>query len=347
MIINLNFDENRVKADKVVRVSGEVGKEVKGFPCLYMGRYSYMGGTSIEAALGNPRTPFRRQFDEAPEASYLLNIGAFCSLSWSLALIMDVNHDYQSVSTSDCELFRTGPSKRRRSGSIIIQNDVWIGQRVTIYGGVTIRNGAVVAGNSVVTKDVPPYCIVGGVPARVIKPRFREETVEKLLRIRWWDWSDEEIRRAGRQGWFEKPVEEFADHFYRPPGEGPAPLEIPPFARTWLFFPDFDEPKHGVWKYVVSSFCRAFAQEEDCALVLFVEQSEKAQHYLQELEQFAENIDARCNLYVYAGKPDEEEAAFARADYYITSRGPHTVKRTCLADQFGVPIISGVDIPIF
>ena len=74
-----------------------------------------------------------------------------------------------------------------------IGNDVWIGEFVTIVGGVTIGDGAVIATNAVITKDVPPYAIVGGVPAKVIKYRFDEETIAALLRVKWWDLPEEEI----------------------------------------------------------------------------------------------------------------------------------------------------------
>lgn len=76
----------------------------------------------------------------------------------------------------------------------IIGNDVWIGEQVFIPGGVTIGNGAVVAGRSVVTKDVPPYAVVAGVPAKIVKYRFDPETIELLERSEWWNLSDEEIK---------------------------------------------------------------------------------------------------------------------------------------------------------
>ena len=74
-----------------------------------------------------------------------------------------------------------------------IGNDVWIGEFVTIVGGVNIGDGAVIATKSVVTKDVPPYAIVGGIPAKVIKYRFDEETIGALLQSKWWDLPDDEI----------------------------------------------------------------------------------------------------------------------------------------------------------
>ena len=83
---------------------------------------------------------------------------------------------------------------KNQNYSCVIGNDVWIGSRVLIKGGVTIGDGAVIAMGSVVTKDVPTYAIVGGVPAKVIKYRFDEKTIEKMLKIRWWDWDFEKIK---------------------------------------------------------------------------------------------------------------------------------------------------------
>ena len=87
------------------------------------------------------------------------------------------------------------------NGDIIIENDVWVGARSTIMSGVKISNGAVVAAGSVVTKDVPPYTIVGGNPARIIKYRFDESQIEKLLKISWWDWDEDKIRENAELMW--------------------------------------------------------------------------------------------------------------------------------------------------
>lgn len=81
-------------------------------------------------------------------------------------------------------------------GDIVIDNDVWIGYEAVIMAGVHIGNGAIIAARAVVTKDVLPYTIVGGVPARPIRKRFDEEVIRKLETLKWWDWSAEKIRRC-------------------------------------------------------------------------------------------------------------------------------------------------------
>ena len=86
-------------------------------------------------------------------------------------------------------------------GDITVENDVWIGAKSTIMSGVRISNGAVVGSSSVVTKDVPPYAIVVGNPAKIIKYRFTEDQIGDLLRIAWWDWDEEKIREKAMTLW--------------------------------------------------------------------------------------------------------------------------------------------------
>lgn len=86
-------------------------------------------------------------------------------------------------------------------GNIIIENDVWIGAKSTIMSGVKISNGAVIGSCSVVTKDVPPYAIVVGNPAKIVKYRFTEEQIQNLLKISWWDWNEDKIKEEGMLLW--------------------------------------------------------------------------------------------------------------------------------------------------
>ena len=81
-------------------------------------------------------------------------------------------------------------------GNITIGNDVWIGYEAVILSGVTIGDGAIIGTRAVVTKDVPPYTIVGGSPAKVLKKRFSDDIIDKLLKIKWWNWPVEKIARS-------------------------------------------------------------------------------------------------------------------------------------------------------
>ncbi|PIE54538.1 MAG: chloramphenicol acetyltransferase [Dethiosulfovibrio peptidovorans] len=127
-----------------------------------------------------------------------LVIGKFCSIGAETVFIMSGgNHRLDNVSTYPFGLMGSGweivsyePELR---GDIVVGNDVWIGFRATILGGVTVGDGAVIGAGAVVTADVPPYAVVVGNPARVVRRRFDDETVDMLIRIKWWDWSPEKI----------------------------------------------------------------------------------------------------------------------------------------------------------
>lgn len=128
-------------------------------------------------------------------------IGAFCSLSWNVS-IGGANHDYKRLAQHSF-LYNNHdglrpenetPPYNRFKDSIKIGNDVWIAAGAIITRGVTIGDGAVIGANSVVTKDVPPYAIVVGAPARLVKYRFEPDVIETLLKLNWWDWPIEKIK---------------------------------------------------------------------------------------------------------------------------------------------------------
>jgi serine acetyltransferase len=98
-------------------------------------------------------------------------------------------------------------------GDIVIENDVWIGAKATIMSGIKISNGSIVAAGSVVTKDVPPYAIVAGNPAKIVKYRFSEDQIKKLLCISWWDWDVQKIRDNAMTMWSDD-INGFINKFY-------------------------------------------------------------------------------------------------------------------------------------
>jgi Acetyltransferase (isoleucine patch superfamily) len=132
-----------------------------------------------------------------------LIIGKFCALARDVVFIMNgANHKLSGLSTYPFQIFGNGWERVMpgldelpMKGDTVVGNDVWLGYRAMVMPGVHIGSGAIVAAGSVVVSDVPPYAVVGGNPAKVIKTRFDAATVERLLAIAWWDWPVETITR--------------------------------------------------------------------------------------------------------------------------------------------------------
>ncbi len=127
-----------------------------------------------------------------------LRIGKYCSISTHVVIFLGSEHRTDWISTYPFPfLWETAKSilgHPYSKGDVVIGSDVWIGYNVTILSGVAIGDGAVIGTGSVVSGDVPPYAVVVGNPAQVIRYRFDEETVQKLIRIKWWNWPDEKVK---------------------------------------------------------------------------------------------------------------------------------------------------------
>ncbi|MFT8343941.1 MAG: CatB-related O-acetyltransferase [Clostridium beijerinckii] len=132
-----------------------------------------------------------------------LIIGKFCSIACKAKFLMTSgNHTMRSLSTYTFPIFYDEwgldvsliTDAWDNKGDIVIGNDVWIGYDAIIMSGVKIGDGAIIGTRAIVTNDVPPYTIVGGIPAKVIKKRFRDDIILKLLKIKWWDWQYEKIK---------------------------------------------------------------------------------------------------------------------------------------------------------
>jgi acetyltransferase-like isoleucine patch superfamily enzyme len=129
-----------------------------------------------------------------------LDIGSFCSISGYVHVYLGGNHRTDWATTypfghinQDSFPSFNGVGHPQTKGNVLIGNDVWIGTHVTIMSGITIGDGACIASNSVVTKDVEPYSITGGNPAKLIKKRFDDETINQLLELKWWELNDDHI----------------------------------------------------------------------------------------------------------------------------------------------------------
>lgn len=165
----------RIGVHAIIRQGSEVG------PDVVLGDYSYISGP--------------RSYVEAAR------IGKFCSIARQV-VIGPGDHDLAGVTTHPFRLspdygglVETGTALEQKDPPVI-GNDVWIGINAIVMRGVTIGDGAIVAANSVVTRDVPPYAIVGGVPAKFIRHRFPPEIVADLQKIRWWDWPESKLKQC-------------------------------------------------------------------------------------------------------------------------------------------------------
>jgi virginiamycin A acetyltransferase len=138
-------------------------------------------------------------YDFSPEK---LVIGKFCAIATGAKFIMSsANHKMDGFSTFPFSIFGHGWDKEMdlssypNKGDTVLGNDIWIGYESTVLPGITIGDGAIIGSKAVVTKDVPPYAVVGGNPAKIIKMRFSDDIIRELLQIKWWNWSIEKITR--------------------------------------------------------------------------------------------------------------------------------------------------------
>jgi virginiamycin A acetyltransferase len=138
-------------------------------------------------------------------------IGKYCAIAHNLRI--RVRNHYTGYINLQCNFqSKHGfPSLYTTKGSIVIGNNVWIGDNVIILSGVKVGDGAVIGAGSVVTKDVAPYAIAVGNPARVIKKRFSDEIINSLIKIHWWDWSEEKITK--NRAFFEMNFSNIKDNF--------------------------------------------------------------------------------------------------------------------------------------
>jgi len=342
MYVNLAIAPRTIKEPTIY--SSDILNNQNPFPimCIYID--SYIVGAKLESSLNYHVTA----------GIHNLQIGKYSLLAEEILFLIDVDKDYKHICMGAISAFDGLKYKRKinrtRKGQIIIQNDCWIGSGAAIMGGVTIHNGAIVTAKAVVTKDVPPYAIVGGNPARVIKYRFDEQQIIALQKIAWWDWNQEKIR--DNAGLFYGDVSDFiSSHLAEAESRLGRVSELnrdksgnP--AVTYLFIPDLYEP-YPSYEKVIDEFVK-FANGKNIQMLIFLKPDER----IAESKSIIGNVldkHKECHFLIDIcdENVEDERSLFKAADYYITTRAKENVQRMCFASLCGAKCISGVDMPVF
>lgn len=220
MLCNILYTISVVDVDRIINIEAMIDESVilykeasvdnsalKAF-CV-VGDFSRVRNSKLEENCRIDRQNFllnvemgKRTYTGPWNMIFYAKIGAYCSISYGVT-IGAPEHNYRRMSTHpfiyDSKFGvaheDTNIRNERFAKPVEIGNDVWIGANCTILRGVKIGDEAVIAANAVVTKDVPPYAIVAGVPAKVLKFRFCHELVAKLQELQWWNWDDERLKR--------------------------------------------------------------------------------------------------------------------------------------------------------
>lgn len=339
MIANCAIEPHKVK--DITALCGDIGNGGPLFPLAIIDYDSYIVSSEIQSGIN----------DDKEQIAHNLQIGKYCSLADKIKFMIGLNHDYKNVATGACSFLEDVklPCTLKQKNQIIIQNDVWVGSGATIMSGVTIHNGAVVASDSHVIHDVPPYAIVGGNPAKIIKFRFNEDQIKKMLKISWWNWDIEKLNNNKMM--FAKSIDEFIETFYEC-SLTPIPLlSYPKTKPICLFFPDLGDI-YSVTEHVIKNYCQRYGDSGEVQLLIILNTSDDINHIndiLNKINLILRNLkcEGNNNIIIHIDNLTDEKPLFQIADYYVTTRAKETVRRACYADEFAVKIISGVDRPVF
>ena len=195
-----------------------------------------------------------------------------------------------------------------------------------------------------VTKDVPPYAIVAGNPAKIVGYRFDKDIIEKLLQIAWWNWSDEKI--VEEEDSLRGDIREFVKKHYKLQEKQVGIYEPLLNGKRYLFYMDIDE-KWSLWKKVIRSFAVSKNKTNDELLIYYPENSEKFGETIEEFTSYVSELNEyETHLQICFSELESPDDLLINSDYYITNRSSRNIQRMERAYLEGVICISGVDVPL-
>lgn len=328
---------------------------------LTVGKCSYAGGVDMRIA-----------GDYYGKHFHHILIGRFVSISHNITFLVGENHSYRGTTStfpfddqwridticqnSDVEIVKKSPTNPRmyaNHNQIIIGNDVWIGLGATIISGARIESGAIIGAGAVVTKDIPPYAIAVGNPARVTKYRFDEETIKKFMAIKWWNW---DIKKILENVPLMKDAEKFLSVHYpangvRTPSNREGVSQIVKYRtegrKIYSFVADF-RAVHPLWKRVVGGFLKS--AEKNSVLVIFLGE-DVTQKDFDELKNFVSTIKSYEGKIINIIPPINGEIfspeILRESTNFITTREFINVECLDWLYDTNVKILSALDDAIF
>ena len=268
-------------------------------------------------------------------------IGKYSSIAHDVKFVIGVNHDYKNV-TMYPFILRCNHSEIN-GNQIIIGNDVWIGQNCTLMGGIRIQDGAVIGAGSVVANDVPAYSIVVGNPARVVKYRFDEPLIRKLLKIKWWHWSSEKIIK---NKCFMTDCDAFVNQFYKK-DECIGDTELMSLKKdgykVYGMIPDFGEERN-VWEGIVRRFLEQCTSLDKVALLLYIDASLDSDKFIEEITSWLDEAGREAPAVViqdYADRLSYNHLNGLHA--FITTREYASFYGIDYAAELSYQVLSGLD----
>lgn len=283
-------------------------------------------------------------------------IGNYSSIGHRVKFILGMNHDAHKVSTYPfkeafvaCSEEVVNSYKRVNHHQIVIGNDVWIGAGVTILSGVKIGNGSIIGAGAVVAKDIPPYAVVVGNPAKVIKYRFDKDTIAWLQKLHWWNWDAEYIRNHWQemddmQSFREKYancIEEIKDTQYcRELTKAINSFKDNGY-KFYYFLPDLGS-QEGIWKYVLEKFSKDDAVNDK--KLLYIDIMGKVNNAIY--KEFMHSVEAVQKGQFVLNMPSDEydfKAVLPLMDYIITTKEAESSQIVDYASGCNAKVVYGFD----
>ncbi len=296
-----------------------------------------------------------------------LTIGRFCSIALNTKFVVGMLHDYTRVSTANLLPFaKTNtlsktistiklPIKPSTTKQCIIGNDVWIGNGVSIIGGVKIGNGAVIGASAVVTKDIPPYAIVVGNPARIIRYRFEKDIIEKLNHIKWWHWKLEKIQDSvyDLEGNVESFIENFSDENDNADENQLAAIIVDlqklqtDGYQVFYFIPDFNDT-YPVWENVINAYITKYKKEQKkVCMILGLNDLQKNPQQVQMIQQMISAWEeapwiATIDISSFTNSSTKFKI-LKFVDEFITTKDKNTVQYVDYCMNYDTKVICGLN----